>query len=162
MRLRILFPSLLVFAAVTVVAVAPASAAMQFEAVINGASEVPANASPATGTGVFTLNDAETQLSINITFSGLVAPEVSAHIHGAAPPGINAGVRFGLPAGSPKIAVWNILAADVVSLKAGLLYVNIHSSTFPGGEIRGQILASTPAQAASWGRLKAFYAGRTR
>ncbi len=159
---RSVFPSLLVFAILAVVAVAPASAAMQFEAVLEGGQEVPPNPSPATGIGTFTLNDAETQLSINITFSGLVAAESNAHIHGAAAPGINAGVRFGLPAGSPKVTVWNIPAADVVSLKAGLLYVNIHSTTYPGGEIRGQILASTPAQAASWGRVKAFYAGHSR
>lgn len=135
----------------------PADAAMQFEAVINSAQEVPPNASPATGTGTFTLNDAETQLSINIVFSGLVAPQTGAHIHGAAPPGTNAGVRFPLTLGSPVNMVWNIPAGDVVSLKNGLLYVNIHSQAFPGGEIRGQILASTPARHGSWGKLKAMY-----
>ncbi len=140
----------------------PAAAAMQFEAVINAAQEVPTNGSPATGTGTFTLNDAETQLSINVIFSGLIAPETGSHIHGAAPPGTNAGVRFGLPLGSPKNAVWTIPAGDVANLKLGLLYVNIHSQTFPGGEIRGQILASTPTQVKTWGRVKAMYASGSR
>ncbi|MEO6463662.1 MAG: CHRD domain-containing protein [Candidatus Eisenbacteria bacterium] len=136
----------------------PADAALQFEAVINSAQEVPPNSSPATGTGTFTLNDAETQLSINVVFSGLVAPQTGAHIHGPAAPGVNAGIRFGLPLGSPVNVVWAISAGDVASLKDGLLYVNIHSQAFPGGEIRGQILASTPVRPSSWGKLKAIYA----
>lgn len=80
----------------------PAAAAMQFEAVINSAQEVPTN------------------------------------------------------------AVWTIPAGDVANLKLGLLYVNIHSQTFPGGEIRGQIVASTPTQVKTWGRVKAMYASGTR
>jgi hypothetical protein len=145
---------------VVVCAFAPgsASAALQFEAVINSAQEVPTNASTATGTGSFTLNDAETELAILVTFSGLTSAQTAAHIHGPAAPGVNAGVRFGFPLGSPVNLVWAIPPADVVSLKAGLLYVNVHTQNFPGGEIRGQILASTPARPASWGRVKALYA----
>jgi hypothetical protein len=155
MRLRLLLTVALGLA----LAFAPrsADAALQFEAVINSAQEVPTNSSPATGTGIFTLNDAETQLTIHVEFSGLVAPQTAAHIHGPAAPGVNAGVRFGFPLGSPVDLVWNIPAGDVVSLKAGLLYVNVHSQTYPGGEIRGQILASTPARPQTWGRVKAMY-----
>lgn len=159
MRLRLLLTVALGLA--LAFAPRPADAALQFEAVINSAQEVPANSSPATGTGTFTLNDAETQLSINVVFSGLVAPQTGAHIHGPAAPGVNAGVRFPLTLGSPVNMVWNIPAADVTSLKAGLLYVNIHSQTFPGGEIRGQILASTPAKLKTWGRVKAMYSSAT-
>jgi hypothetical protein len=160
MRLRMLFAAVLL----VVLAFAPgsASAALQFEATINSAQEVPVNPSPATGTGAFTLNDAETQLSIFVTFSGLVAPQTAAHIHGPAAPGVNAGVRFGFPLGSPVNLVWAIPPADVVSLKAGLLYVNVHSTTYPGGEIRGQILAAVPAVPKSWGRVKAMYASGGR
>ena len=160
MRLRALFAAGLLVA----LAFAPgtASAALQFEATINSAQEVPPNPSPATGTGSFTLNDAETQLSIFVTFSGLVAPQTAAHIHGPATPGVNAGVQFGFPLGSPVNLVWAIPAAQVANLKAGLLYVNVHSQTFPGGEIRGQILAAVPAGPTSWGRLKAIYAAGAR
>jgi hypothetical protein len=37
-----------------------------------------------------------------------------------------------------------ITAAQVASLEAGLMYMNIHDAEFPGGEIRGQLLAATP------------------
>ena len=159
MRLRILFTAAVALA--IALAPPPASAALQFECVINSTQEVPANPSPATGTGAFTLNDAETQLSINVSFSGLTSPQTAAHIHGPAAPGVNAGVRFGFPLGSPVITVWAIPAADVTSLKNGLLYVNVHSQTYPGGEIRGQIVASTPTLPRSWGKLKAIYATGT-
>ena len=160
MRLRALFAAGLL----VVLAFAPgsASAALQFAATLNSAQEVPPNPSPATGSGSFTLSDDETQLSIFVTFSGLVAPQTGAHIHGPAAPGVNAGIRFGLPLGSPVNTVWAIPAADVVSLKNGLLYVNVHSQTFPGGEIRGQIVAAVPAGSTSWGRLKAIYAAGAR
>jgi hypothetical protein len=36
-------------------------------------------------------------------------------------------------------------------------YINIHSTTFPGGEIRGQILATVPAEESSWGAIKELY-----
>jgi CHRD domain-containing protein len=156
MRLRILLTAALGLA--LVFAPRPAAADLSFECNINGAQEVPANGSPGTGTGNFTLNAAETQLTIFVTFSNLTSGQTAAHIHGPAAPGVNAGVVFGFPLGSPVNQVWAIPAAHVANLKNGLLYVNVHTSNFPGGEIRGQIVASTPAKPASWGRVKALYA----
>lgn len=117
------------------------AAIVQFAAVINGAQETPPNASPAFATGTFTMNTVANTLAVNIVIA--VPPpsgETMAHIHGFAPAGVPAGVVFGLPIGSPKIAVWNFSASDEPQIIAGLTYVNIHSSAFPGGEIRGQIL----------------------
>jgi len=155
MRLRMLFPAALGLA--LLLTPGQASAALQFQASLSSAQEVPPNASTATGSGSFTLNDAETNLSINVSFSGLSAPQTAAHIHGPAAPGVNAGVQFGFPLGSPVITNWAIPAAQVVNLKAGLLYVNVHTTAFPGGEIRGQILAAVPVVPNSWGRVKAMY-----
>ena len=159
MRLRLLLTAALGLA--LVFAPSPAAADTQFEANLSAAQEFPPNASPASGTGTFSLNVAETQLTIFVTFSGLLAPQTAAHIHGAAPPGMNAGVIFPLPIGSPVNAVWAIPLARVADLKNGLLYVNVHSQAFPGGEIRGQIVASVPVKPSSWGRLKALYTSNT-
>jgi cysteine-rich repeat protein len=82
-------------------------------------------------------------LTITVTdtlVAPLSTPEIAAHIHGFAPPGMPAGIKFGLPLGSPKNAVWNFPESDQASTIAGLTYVNIHTSMFPAGEIRGQIL----------------------
>lgn len=44
------------------------------------------------------------------------------------------------------------------SIANGTAYLNVHTNQFTGGEIRGfLVLASTPAQAASWGKIKSFY-----
>ncbi|MCH8269588.1 MAG: CHRD domain-containing protein [Planctomycetes bacterium] len=112
---------------------------------IDGLQPVPPTNSPGLGTGIVTLQP-NGMLDFNIVFSGLLAPEVAAHFHGPAPIGINAGVLFGLPPGSPKIgSVGPLSATQQADLLAGLWYVNIHSSQFPGGEIRGQVIPAPGA-----------------
>lgn len=44
------------------------------------------------------------------------------------------------------------------AIAAGRAYLNVHSTTFGGGEIRGFLApGSTPAAGASWGRIKSLY-----
>lgn len=127
---------------------------------IDGAQENPPTGSTGTGTGTFLLDDVAATLDYNITFSGLSAAETAAHIHGPAPVGTNAGVLFGLGTGDPKIGQWaGISPADISSLTNGLTYVNIHSSNFPGGEIRGQITCApaTAIEESSWGQIKQLF-----
>jgi hypothetical protein len=52
-----------------------------------------------------------------------------------------------------------VTATDVANLNAGrLFYVNIHSQTFPGGEIRGQLTISTVGtEPATWSAVKALF-----
>ena len=112
-----------------------------------GAQEVPPNASPGTGTITVSLDKAQTQLTVvQFCFSGLVAPATAAHIHGPAPRGTNAPVIFPM-SGVPNLnsgciptpQSFAIGAVQVSELLAGLMYANVHSTTFPGGEIRGQL-----------------------
>ena len=116
---------------------------VRFTITINGAQEVPPNGSLGTGTGTIDVNTVTNQLSYNITFSGLGSAETMAHIHGFAPPGMNAGIIHTLPNGSPKIGVFNYSDAQEANILNGLSYVNIHSVNFPNGEIRGQISGPT-------------------
>ena len=112
-----------------------------FKASIDGAQETPPNASPAKGTGSFVVDLDANTLSFDISFAMLSAAESGAHIHvGAA--GIAGPIVFALPAGTPKMGVWNYPQANEADIVAGNMYVNIHSGNFPGGEIRGQILRS--------------------
>jgi cysteine-rich repeat protein len=113
---------------------------VNFTAVINGLSEVPANLSLATAAGTFTMDTDANTLSYNITI--LIPPptgELFSHIHGFSAPGANSGILHTLPNGSPKVGVWNFTEAQQANIIADLTYVNIHSPAFMNGEIRGQI-----------------------
>jgi hypothetical protein len=48
-------------------------------------------------------------------------------------------------------------AALFAAIAAGKAYLNIHTQTFTGGEIRGFLLAPVPAVAKSWGQIRNLY-----
>lgn len=122
-----------------------AGATMLFDASLTGSQEVPPTGSPGTGFGVVVLNDAQTQITVDLSFSGLTAPATAAHIHGPALAGVNAAVLFplsGVPAstsGTVPTQTFAINATQVGQLESGLFYMNVHDAVFPGGEIRGQL-----------------------
>jgi len=108
-------------------------------ATLDGAQETPPNASPGTGLGGFTFDTGTSTLSWNITFSGMIGIETDAHIHQGAP-GVPGGIVFAIPLGSPSVGSAALTPAQTANLLAGNFYVNLHTSAFPGGELRGQIL----------------------
>ena len=115
----------------------------EFEFPIDGFQVVPPTGSPGTGFGFVTLDTDGTLtflLSWNITWGGLLGDETAAHFHGPAPPGMNAGVQVPIGADSPSIGSAFITAAQAADLLDGLWYINIHTTLFPGGEIRGQVV----------------------
>jgi len=124
--------------------VGTATAQQRFVAALGGNQEVPANASTAKGTCAIVLNAAQTQITVNCTFSGLGSNANAAHIHAGAV-GVAAPVLFGfsgVPAatsGTIPTQTITVTPAQVASMRAHLHYVNIHTTPFPGGEIRGQI-----------------------
>ena len=114
---------------------------LQYGALLDGLQQVPPNATPATGFGTMDIDTDANTMTIHVEYSGLVGTQTDQHIHGFAPAGVNASVIFPLPAGgSPINAVWNFTEAQQANILAGLTYVNIHTTVFPGGEIRGQIV----------------------
>jgi hypothetical protein len=117
--------------------------AQNYVATLQGVNEVPPNASPATGIGHFTLNATHDTLFYTITWSGLMCNQTAAHIHrgvaGVAGPVLHP--LQNLAAGSASGA-WALSAQNVIELNSDSLYVNVHSSCFPGGEIRGQLTDS--------------------
>lgn len=138
------------------------ASAQTFTATLDGLQEVPPNASPATGSATLVL-DAAMMLNVSCTFSGLLAPVAASHIHAPAPPGVNAGVRFSLIPPAPPVSPINLTvgpltAAQAADLVNGLSYINIHTSQFPGGEIRGQIrLDAVAVDQGTWGQIKTLF-----
>jgi hypothetical protein len=118
---------------------------------------VPPTPSPATGFGTFSL-DGSKMFSYNISYSGLVSPELAAHVHSGTA-GQNGTVVFQLPPGNPKVGVWGPLTpAQESELSIDGWYCNIHTNKYPSGEIRGQIiLESVPTEQTTWGSIKALY-----
>ncbi|MCA1594501.1 MAG: PQQ-dependent sugar dehydrogenase, partial [Acidobacteria bacterium] len=110
-----------------------------FVANLNGAQEVPPTNSHAIGAATLLLDKDETTARVSLSFSGLSAAETASHIHGPALPGTTAAVLIDLPAGGNfNDFPITLTPQQVRDLKAGLLYINVHSSAFPAGEIRGQ------------------------
>jgi hypothetical protein len=116
-----------------------------FLANLNGLQEVPANSSTATGTASLVLSPDEKTATLSLNFTGLSSQQTNAHIHGPAAPGITAPPIFQLPSGQISDHQIILTVPQVQDLKSGLHYVNVHSSMFPDGEIRGQFLSSPTA-----------------
>jgi CHRD domain/PEP-CTERM motif len=162
----------------------PASALpLTYHASLDGPSEFPPNASPATGFASIVLDTAAHTLDIQVTFSDLLGTDSAAHIHCCVSPQAavpTAGVATQLPTftGFPLGVTsgsyshmfdlsldtsWNPAfeaanggtaagaeAALAAGLAQGFAYLNIHSSMFPAGEIRG-FLVPEPSTAALLG-----------
>ena len=92
-----------------------------------------------TGSASVTFDNVTNQLSWNVIWSGLSGTVTVAHFHGPAPPGVGAGVQVGITPSSPSIGNAVLSAPQAADLLSDLWYLNIHSTTFPGGEIRGQV-----------------------
>ena len=127
--------------------------------------------SPGTGLATIVLDPTAQTLQVNVTFSGLTTNTVAAHIHCCAPLGTNVGVATTVPAfpgfplgvtsGTYSSAVFDLTQATIYNpafitmlggipqaeaaliggIQNGMTYLNIHTVSFPGGEIRAQLIA---------------------
>jgi hypothetical protein len=110
--------------------------------------------STATGSATLILDAAGTRIDFTISYSGLSSREAASHIHY-----IQGGIAYTLPKGNPKVGTWESpTALDIFRLRAGELYINVHTDDHLTGEIAGDIVtAPTPVNAATWGRIKALF-----
>jgi hypothetical protein len=124
----------------TVLLAGPASAET-FKVALDAKSEVPPNASTATGTADVDYDPATKKLSWKLTYSGLTGPAMAAHFHGPAEAGKNAGVAVAIPnaGSSPAEGSATLTDAQAADFEAGKYYINVHTAANPGGEIRGQV-----------------------
>ena len=146
-------------------------AATVYKTTLAGTNENPVNASPGTGQATLTFDSVAHTMTLSVTFQGLTAPTTAAHIHCCAAPPANAGVSTmtpsftGFPTGVTSGSYMNVFdltqlntynspfvagsggtaasaeAALFAGLNSGQAYLNLHTTAFPGGEIRGQFAA---------------------
>ena len=114
----------------------PGSGAMKVN--LSGAEEVPPLTVPGSGSGSFRVADDGT-ITGSVTTKDVQG--TMAHIHRGAK-GVNGpvivplsknGDTYSVPAGR------KLTAAQMEELKAGRLYVNVHTTRNKGGEVRGQL-----------------------
>ena len=140
------------------------SGSIVFQARLEGFQETPAISTNATGTFQARLNSAGTELEYELRYSGLEGGNtLFAHVH-IGQFGVAGGVMFFLCGGGGKPACPNgeatvtgtVNASNVIgpagqgvtagefdeairAMRAGVAYANVHTVTYPAGEIRGQI-----------------------
>ena len=125
----------------TVTQIDPSPVSTSFSFLLQGLQEVPPVVTTSSGSCLGVLNAAQTSLQVDCTHD--VAGATAAHIH-RGPVGQNGPVLFPFSSGASPLNLTQALTpADVADLLADDLYVNVHSSAFPGGELRGQ-LTNTP------------------
>jgi hypothetical protein len=139
---------------------AVANADQSVKAKLDGFQQVPSLLTD--GTGTFTATISASSISYTLTYSGLSSQATVAHIH-FAQRGVNGGVIAFLCGGGGKPACpasgpvsGTITATDIIgpadqgiaagdftgavrAIESGYTYVNVHTTTYPMGEIRGQI-----------------------
>jgi|HigsolmetaAR202D_1030399.scaffolds.fasta_scaffold57735_1 CHRD domain. len=137
----------------------------RFAAKLVGFQEVPSILTPASGTFKLQINESDTELTYELTFDGLEADSLFAHIH-VGQRRTNGGIATFLCGGGTKpdpcplrggTVTGTIVAADIGgptgqgveandladlirAIRRGAAYANVHSEKYPSGEIRGQIV----------------------
>jgi hypothetical protein len=147
--------------------------AQTFVSTLSGASENPPVVTPASGTTTVTIDQLSHTLRVQTTFTGLTSNTTAAHIHCCINPPANVGVAsttpsfVGFPLGvtfGTMDETYNTLLASTYSpaflaanggtpagaeaalfsgILAGRAYLNIHTTTNPGGEIRGFLIPAS-------------------
>jgi len=155
---------------------------------LTSSEQVPMIPSPAAGSVQLTVDDTADTISFVLTAFNLQGTFTSAHIHGQALSGANAGVVFNLGTNADDyaglvtfgpISIPNSYAllgslrpagsstlADMINAMPWMYYVNLHTQAYGMGEIRGQLApvpeASTYAMFLGGLGLVGFLAARRR
>ena len=164
MRLKMLVLAILALAvlSVAVAGIVAANDKSRFKTALTGYEETPAVSSAGSGEFTATVDDENQTIHFTLSFANLNSNVLFAHVH-FGQRGVAGGVAAFLCGGGSKPAcvpgttmTGTITPADVIgptgqgiapgewnelvaAIRAGVAYANVHSTTQPAGEIRGQI-----------------------
>ena len=114
--------------------------------------------SSGSGSATFALDSASGNLSYSITVQNMDGV-IAAHIHSPATPTQNANIPLTLFSSAPTGTITGVLVTGTIvpgssqltpgftldevldDMRTGMAYVLVHSSEYPDGEIRGQVVA---------------------
>jgi hypothetical protein len=152
----------------------------QYSAGAVGALETPPNASP--GIGIIKLDVGGRSMSLDMSYNDLLSPATAAHIHCCTTAAFAGTAPIAVPfdtftAGSTSGSYSNTFAlgstatydaaflssnggtaqgaasALLAAIAANEAYVNIHSTQYPDGEIRGWLVAAPVPEPSEWAML---------
>jgi hypothetical protein len=125
----------------------------EFSVVMNAAQEnVSTNTSQGLGIGTISLSN--NVLKVNVLYTNLAASRSADHFHAPAPRGQNTAVVYDLASITTGTTNGTVrgdvplvanqyggksIAAQIQDIRDGLWYLNIHTTIYGGGEIRGQV-----------------------
>jgi len=168
MRTSRILPVLLTVVAIVAIPALAAGASANAPK-MRGFEEVPALSNPAGGSFISVISASEDAIEYELTYKNTESDVTQAHLH-MAQKGVNGGITVFLcsnlgngPAGTQACPARNgtihgtIHASDVLAvnaqgigagelfsvirgIKLGIVYANVHSVQFPGGEVRGQLV----------------------
>jgi hypothetical protein len=120
---------------------------ISFKADLWGGGEAPPNDTRGIGHLEATLDTSTNTLTWTCTYSGLTGAPFAAHFHGpvsysGTTSEENAPIQVGTPGNltSPFKGKATVDATQAQDLKMGRWYFNVHTPSFPGGEVRGPIV----------------------
>ncbi|MDG2243447.1 MAG: CHRD domain-containing protein [Rhodospirillaceae bacterium] len=120
---------------------------IKFRTALSADEQSAPTESPGSGLAEFVLDRPTQRLEWTVTYGKMTSNATGAHIHGPQTPGGNAGVLFDLaPDGMSSPLTGSVVLNDgeLEYLLTGRLYVNIHSTRYPAGELRGQVMRVRP------------------
>ncbi len=132
--------------ALTVILASPGAFAdiLRFHTALSGTKERVPNDTAAGGQASVELDTATQIATYRIEFSGLSSPTTKVHFHGLKLPGMRAPevIVMHERATSPVTGSVHLTDQQILELKHGDWYANVHTEKYPDGEIRGWLVAA--------------------
>ncbi len=131
--------------AVTMLALAPPAQAVQrFTTTLTGANEIPGPGDPdGSGTATITINRGLGEICWSISVSDITLPAIGAHIHlapvTAAGPVVVPLTQPDATGTSSGCTTVDRELAKAIAKDPGAYYVNVHTTDYPAGALRGQL-----------------------